>query len=146
MPTAGRLAGALAYAIYGWYVGAALVPFFPEANPPDFLFPLTIGLGVVCGWVVVGSRSGKGYYSAIGHGLTGAFAFTFWLLFLLAFHTMIRKALRRFYDGPMDAVVGIFGQMIDMGQDFAQPNLIASLAIGGVIGAWVAEYYAQRYP
>lgn len=146
MPTAGRLAGALAFLIYGWYIGGLMVPFFPEGNPPDFLIPLCIVIGIICGWKVVGSRTKHGYQAAIGNGLTGAFAFSFWVIFLVSLHQMIQKAMRRLYDGPMEGVVDIFALMVDLGRQLADLNLILSVVIGGIIGAWIAEYFAKRYP
>ncbi len=146
MPTAGRLAAALAFFIYGWYIGLLATPFFPEANPPNFFIPLCVGIALFCGWVVVGSRSGRGYRAAVGNGLTGAFAFTLWLVFLMSFHNMIRKSLRRLYDGPMEGVVDIFKLMLEMGEDFFDINLIVSIVVGGVICGFVSEYFAQRYP
>ncbi|MBE0413911.1 TrgA family protein [Yoonia sp.] len=146
MPTAGRLAGAIAYALYGWYIASLLIPFFPEGVAPGYLIPATITIAVVCGWKIVGARANRGYYAAIGHGLTGAFALSFWVIFLVSFQRMIRKSLRRLYDGPMEGVVDIFAQMLEFGQELLDVNLIVSVAVGGVIGAWVAEYYAKRYP
>lgn len=146
MPTAGRLAGAIAFAIYGWYIGTLVIAFYPEGFAPTFLVPMCIVLGVICGWKIVGSRAGRGYYAATGHGLTGVAAFAFWVLFLLSFHEMIRKALRRLYGGPMDAVVDTFALMAERAREYLDVNLILSVAIGGVICAWIAEYYAKRYP
>ena len=146
MPTAGRLAGALAFLIYGWYIGGRLVPFFPEGKPPGFLMPLCIVLGIICGWKIVGARANKGYQAAIGHGLTGAAAFSFWIVFLVSLNQMIGKAMRRFYDGPMEGVVDIFALMVELGKDLLDLNLILSVAIGGIIAAWIAEYFAKRYP
>ncbi len=146
MPTAGRLAAALAFFIYGWYIGLLASPFFPEANPPDFFIPLCVGIALICGWVVVGSRAGRGLSAAIGNGLTGAFVFTFWVVFLLSGYNMIRKSLRRLYDGPMEAIVDVFSLMFEMGQDFFDINLIVSIAVGGVICSFVSEYFAKRYP
>lgn len=146
MPTAGRLAGAIAFALYGWYIGILVVDVYPEGFAPGFLIPMCIVLGVICGWKVVGARGGKGYYAAIGHGLTGAAAFSFWVIFFLSFHAMIRKALRRLYDGAMESIVDLFALMAELGLDLLNVNLIASVAIGGIVCAWVAEYYAKRYP
>ncbi len=146
MPTAGRLAGALAFLIYGWYIGIALGPFFPEGNPPDFIIPMSIIVGILCGWMIVGTRADKGYVAAVGHGLTGAFAFIFWIIFLVSFYNMIRKSLRRLYDGPMDAVVDVFALMVKFGNDLLDVNLIIAVASGGIICAFLAEYFAKRYP
>lgn len=146
MPTAGRLAAAIAFAAYGWYIGILLSPYFPEGSPPPYLIHMCIVTGIACGWKIVGARANKGYYAAIGHGLTGAAAFAFWVLFLLGVYMMIRKSLRRLYDGPMEGVVDIFALMLKMGQDMMTGQVILSVAIGAVFAAWVTEYYAQRYP
>lgn len=146
MPTAGRLAGAILFALYGWYIGGIAGPFFPEGNPPDFLIPLCAGIGLLVGWMICGSRAGKGYNPAVGIGLTAAFAFTFWVIFLISFEEMFQNAFRRSYGGPMEAAVDIFNIMIEKGQDLTDVGLIASVVIGGVICAWITEYFAQRYP
>lgn len=146
MPTAGRLAAALVFFIYGWYIGILAGPFFPESNPPNYLIPLSTGIAFLCGWMVVGSRAGRGYNPAIGNGLTGAFAYSFWMVFLISSFNMIRKSLRRLYDGPMEAVVDVFRLMLKMGAEMLDANLIISVAVGGVICAFVAEYFAKRYP
>lgn len=146
MPTAGRLAAALAFFIVGWYVGIVAVPFFPEGNPPNWLIPLCMVIGVLTGWKVIGSRAGRGYNAAVGNGLTGAFAFSFWVMFLLAFADMIKQSLRRSYDGPMEAIVDIFNLMVEQGLDFLDPELIITVVAGGVICAVFAEFIAKRYP
>lgn len=146
MPTAGRLAGALAFLIYGWYVGGLLGPFFPEGKPPGFLIPLCIFIGIICGWKVVGSRAKRGYQAAIGNGLTGAFAFSFWVIFIVSFNQMIQKALRRLYDGPMEGIVDIFALMVDLSRMLLDVNLIVTIFVGGIIGGLITEYFAKRYP
>jgi hypothetical protein len=146
MPTAGRLAAALAFFIYGWYIGILATPFFPEANPPNSFLPVCVVVALLCGWIIVGSRAGNGYLAAIGNGLTGAFAFTVWIMFLLSFYNMIRRALRNLYDGPMEAVVDVFNLMLEMGLDFFDVNLVLSILVGGILCAFVSEYFAKRYP
>ncbi|WP_342075666.1 TrgA family protein [Yoonia sp. SS1-5] len=146
MPTAGRLAAALTFFIYGWYVGIIAGPFFPEGNPPNYVIPLSIGLAILVGWTVVGGRLGNGYFGALGHGLTGAFAYGFWTIFIISFINMIRKSLRRLYDGPMDAVVDVFDLMMRAARDFFDINLILTVTLGGMLCACIGEYFARRYP
>ncbi|PUB11313.1 TrgA family protein [Yoonia sediminilitoris] len=146
MPTAGRLAAATAFFIYGWYIALAASPFFLEGIAPGYLIPLSIGIAVLCGWMVVGSRAGRGYVAAVGHGLTGAFAYSLWMIFLMSFEDMIARSLRRLYDGPMEALVGVFDLMLQLGNDLFDINLILSVAIGGIVCALFAEYFAKRYP
>ncbi len=146
MPTAGRLAAALAFFIYGWYISLQATPLFPEGNLPGYAVPLSIVVGILVGWMVVGSRAGRGYIAAIGNGLTGAAAYTLWMVFLISFYDMIRKSLRRLYDGPMDAITDVFDLMLKLGTDFYDINLIINVAVGGIICGLITEYFAKRYP
>ncbi len=146
MPTAGRLAAALAFFIYGWYIPLQATPLFPEGNLPGYAVPLSIVVGILVGWMVVGSRAGRGYIAAIGNGLTGAAAYTLWMVFLISFYDMIRKSLRRLYDGPMDAITDVFNLMLKLGTDFYDINLIINVAAGGIICGLITEYFAKRYP
>ncbi|MFQ1701228.1 TrgA family protein [Loktanella agnita] len=146
MPTAGRLAGAIIFALFFWYIAGLMTPFFPEERPPSMLVPASVALGIFLGWRMVGGRAGHGYNAAIGIGLTAGASYAFWILFGMAFDQMWKNAWRRLYDGPMEAVADIFSLMIEYGQDFASFNLIANLLIGAVICAWVTEYFGQKYP
>ena len=146
MPTAGRLAGAVFFALYGWYIAGISVPFFPEANAPSYLVPLCAGLGLFQGWQVFGRRSGKGYNAAIGHGLTVAAAFSFWVLFTISFVQMMKNAMRHLYGGPMEALIDTFSLMAERAAYFLDAGFIATVLIGGVVCALAAEYFAKRYP
>ena len=46
----------------------------------------------------------------------------------------------------MEAVIDVFNQMIELSALFIDVTLIATLFIGGVICAWVTEFFAKRYP
>ena len=59
---------------------------------------------------------------------------------------MISNALRLRYDGPMDAVVGIFELMLEFGLYFADVQIVVTLLLGGLICAWGVEYFGRRYP
>jgi hypothetical protein len=53
--------------------------------------------------------------------------------------------MRLRYNGPMDAVVNIFVEMLEYGTYFYDLQLIATLLIGGVVCAWVTEFFGQRF-
>lgn len=146
MQTAGHLAAALTFFIYGWYVGIVAGPLFPESAPPGFLIPLTIGVAVFCGWTIAGSRGGRGYNAATGNGLTTGLAFAFWTIFILAFEDMIVRSMRRSYDGPMEAVVDVFRLMLDFGLRLANFELILTVVVGSILCGYITEYFAKRYP
>ncbi len=146
MPTAGRLAAALAFFIYGWSIALQATPLFPEGNPPNYILPLSIIVSVLIGWRVVGTRAGRGLSSAIGIGLTAAFLYVLWMVFLISFWDMIKRSLRLFYRGPMEAVVDVFDLMMQFTLRMADINLVFSIFVGAVICALIAEYFGRRYP
>lgn len=146
MPTAGRLAGAVIFGLFGWYLGGISVPFFPEANAPSYWLPASAVISLFIGWKICGSRAGRGYNEAIGVGLTSAFAIGFCLLFLVSFNQMISNAMRLRYSGPMEAVMDTFNQMLEFSLYFYDVTLIATLFIGGVVCAWFTEFFGQRFP
>ncbi len=146
MPTAGRLAGAIIFALFGWYIAGLSIPFFPESNAPTYWVPIAAVVGLVVGWKVCGGRAGRGYNPAIGIGLTCSFVIGFCMLFVVAFNQMFTNAMRLQYDGAMDALVNIFQQMLEFSVLFYDIPFIATLVIGGVVCAWVTEFFGQRFP
>ncbi|MFT7108228.1 MAG: hypothetical protein ACJAVT_002763 [Yoonia sp.] len=145
MPTAGRLAGAIIFALFGWYMAEISARFFPDEIAPDFWIPGAAIISLLIGWRVCGIRAGRGYNPAVGIGLTASAAMAFCLIFALAFMRMIDNAMRLRYNGPMDAVVNIFVEMLEYGTYFYDLQLIATLLIGGVVCAWVTEFFGQRF-
>lgn len=146
MPTAGRLAGAIIFALFGWYMAGISIPFFPNEIAPDFWIPTAAFISFFLGWRICGTRAGRGYNPAIGIGLTTSAAMAFCLIFALAFVRMIDNAMRLRYNGPMDAVVNIFVEMLEHGKYFGDVTLIVTLLAGGVICAWITEFFGKRYP
>lgn len=145
MPTAGRLAGAVVFFLFGWYIGGIAGPFFPEERPPGYLVPLCAFVGLVVGWRVCGSRAGKGAAGAVSNGLTTTAAFSFCVLGALSFGAMMQNALRNRYDGPMDAIVGMFELMLEQGLAFLDIPFLATIIGGGIICAMIAEFFGKRF-
>lgn len=145
MPTAGRLAGAIVFALFGWYLGGIMGPFFPEDRPPRYLLPMCSAFGLFIGWTVCGSRAGKGYRQAVSNGLTTMGAFVFLVLGALGFNAMLNNALRNRYDGPMDAVVGMFELILEQALFFVDIPFLATLVVGGIVCAMIVEYFGKNY-
>lgn len=147
MPTAGRLAGAIIFGLFGWYIAGLTIPFFPEANAPTYWLPVVSFISLIVGWTICGKRAGRGYNSAVSTGLTCAAAIGFCALFAISFNQMLSNALRnRYNDGTMEAVIDVFNQMVEFAQLFYDVPLIATILIGGIVCAWVVEYFGQRFP
>ena len=145
MPTAARLAGAIAFGLWGWYIAGLAAVFYVEGRPPAVFVPVCILSGLWLGWAYVGRRVGQGYILSIGHGLTAGFAFCVMVLFVVAFATMIRQAMRLRYSGPMEAAVDVFAQMENEASRFIDTPLIASVFLGAVLCGWVTEFVGRRY-
>ena len=145
MPTAGRLAGAVFYAVLGAVLAFLLVPYFDEARAPKYWYPLVIIVGVLVGWIIVGSRSGQGTGAAMGTALTGSAALAFWVLLLLSGYDMIQVAMRGRFGGPMEAVIGVFSIMLDYAKVFYSPlNLLVWLG-GGLVAGLLTDIFGSRY-
>ncbi len=145
MPTAGRLAGAVAFAVFGWYLATTSTQYFDEGRAPGFWIPLAVVAGIYAGWVVVGKRTGQGYGSGISNGITGTATLLFWMVFGLSFGDMISKSMRRSYDGPVEALVDVFTIMTGYGVQFAHVELGIIIAVGAVAAGLFSEFFGKRY-
>ena len=145
MPTAGKLVACLGLAGLGYWIGREAFNLLTEMSRMGYLPPLGAGIGALVGWMVIGpdtvrrgARSGAG--RCIASGLKGAVFFTILLLLSIGVVQMLRLAVRRRYDGPMEAVTDIVGQALKVGHLLMDPVLIASLGLGaglvGVIAVW----------
>jgi len=145
MPTAGRLAGAVAFLILGLVLAYLCIPNFEEGQVPGWWLPMCGAIGVWAGWVVVGPRTGNGFSTGLGNGWTGVAAVIFWAIFLYSFFEMIKKSMRNSYDGPMEAVVNVFELMYQNVMQIGTVEIgIAALA-GGAVAGLFAEFFGKRY-
>ena len=146
MPTAGRLAGAIFFGLFAWYLATITVPFFPESREPDYWFPVSVVIGIFVGWKVCGTRAGRGFSPATGIGLTAGPVVAFCMVFSLAFDQMLQNGMRLRYDGPTAAIVDTFALMAEWGLEFYDINLILTVIVGGLVCAWATELVGQRLP
>ena len=145
MPTAARLTAAIAFAIVGYVIFATMVPIYGEDTVPRFLMALCIGAGLWAGWVLCG-KNAHSIASGIGTGYTAVLAQVFWILLIMSFVHMIDQAMRRRYDGPMDAVVDVFTIMYDNGMRFGSSDMITVILVGGFVGGALAGLMGKKFP
>ena len=69
----------------------------------------------------------------------------FWVLLVFGTVTMIRKSLRMMYDGPMEAVLAVFNEMLAYGALLAAPATPVALALGGILGGMIVEWVSRRW-
>ena len=135
MPTAGRLAGAITYGALALYLSELLRPVFEEEGL-TLTFTLSNGvIGVLVGWIIAGSRAGRGYPAAIGYGITAGVALVFWFAFVWSFLEMIERSLDKRYKGALEAVM-----------EGATPVTIGTLVVGALMAALVTDFIGQRLP
>ena len=106
---------------------------------------LSAVIGFFCGWFIMGRSTGRGMTEAVNRGLVTAVAVLFWCLLLFSIYFMVRKSTRMMYDGPMEAVLGIFEVMLEYGALLRHPATPLALLGGGVLGGVMAEWVSRRW-
>lgn len=145
MPTAARLVAALSLGLLGWIGSEMVRPLMPPHTAFGWFNYVNGGLGLLCGWFVIGSRAGRGYAEALEGGLTGVLALVIWAFFAQGFNLMLKQSLERKYDGPIEALTGIFANVLDYAQYLIDPALIGTLLAGGMACGLLAEIAARRW-
>lgn len=145
MPDAARLVAALCLALIAFLVSGQVKPLMPEGTDFGYFTYINIGLGVLCGWIVMGKRAGRGIVPAINNGLTGVAALLFWGLFVQGTYEMVDLAMRNRYGGPFEALTAIFEIGAEYGWMIMVPNIIATVLVGGVLSGLATESAWRRW-
>lgn len=145
LPTAARLVAALSLAALGWLASDLVRPLMPPHTAFGWFNYVNAVLGLLCGWFVIGSRAGRGYTEALANGLTGVAALVFWAFFAQSLNLMLKQAMENKYDGPVEAILGIFTNAVDYAQFLVDPVLIGALLIGGMLCGLLAEATSRRW-
>ena len=145
MPTTTRLVSALWFAAVGWLAASAHVPTLAEGTQIGAFREITALIGLLCGWLVMGRIAGRGYNDSINGGLRASVTLAFFALLGFSSWLMIGEALRKRYEGPMEAVVGAFRLMAEHTRAMLNLEEVLVLLIGGLAGGVVAEWVARRW-
>lgn len=145
MPTASKLVAAVAYALLGFLAAQTFIKYLPEGTPLGYFREITAAIGFIVGWLVMGKLTRKGYREAINSGLVTALILVFWALLAFSLYFMLRKSMRMMYDGPMEAVLGIFQLMFDYGKMLVQPDMLGVILMGGIVAGMVTEWAGKRW-
>ena len=145
MPTTARLVAALFFAALGWFGADQVKPLLSPGTPTGLFGPVSAGFGLLVGWFFTGKRVGSGEGNRLGIGLTGAFLLAFWVLFTFSGYKMLQNSMRKYYDGPVEALQDMFSIAVDYIFIAAAPEVIATLVLGGLIGGWLAGWVARRW-
>ena len=145
MPTATRLVAAVCLLVVGFIVsGMVIENGEPEKNYGYFTL-VNMFLGAACGWVIMGTRAGRGWMAAINNGLTGIVALVFWGLFVQGTYEMFRQAMRHRFDGPFEALIAIFKLGVEFSYQLLVPEILWTLAIGALVAGLLTEEASRRW-
>lgn len=146
MPTAAKLIGGILTAILGWFFADAIVPHLPPETRVGLFREISALLGLWVGWRFMGNRVGEGFSTSLGFGIgTGAFL-VFWMLVVFSGVEMTRRSLRKSYDGPADAVLGMVEIAIEYFVYLKPMDVWMLLLAGAAMIGLVCEAIARRYP
>jgi len=145
MPTTAKLVAAVVFALIGWLAANAHIPALGE-NPAIGRFrEISALIGLVAGWSIMGSLVGRGYPDAVGSGLRTSVTLVFFALLIFSTVLMFRETARMTYDGPMEAVLGVFQLMLDNGRKMLTPGVLGVLVVGGALGGVLTEWASRRW-
>ncbi|WP_424986285.1 TrgA family protein [Microbulbifer sp. S227A] len=145
MPTSSRLVAGLCLALLAFVLSRQIMPLMPEGMNFGYFTHVNMGIGLLVGWIIVGSRAGRGTTTAINNGLTGAAALIFWGLFVQSCYEMVDQAMNNRYDGPLEAIVAIFGIATDYARMLLVPTVIGTALLGGAVSGLATEWTWRRW-
>jgi hypothetical protein len=145
MPTAAKLVAALFFAFLGYLAADMVKPLLPPGTQVAVFSPMCALIGLACGWKMAGERAGGGMWPSAGYGVTTSMLIVFWALVVFSGNEMLRRSVRRHYDGAVDAIMGMVQIAIDNIFMIATPTVIATLVLGGLFGGYLAEFAARRW-
>lgn len=145
MPTAARLAAALAFAAVAFFAAELYKPGLPPETQWGRFTILCTLIGILCGWGVMGRLAGKGMRAAMGSGLRTSANIVFYAMLVFSVYEMILRSLRKRYDGVFEAIEGTFGIMLDYGTALMRPEPLVVLVLGGMAAGAVAEWASRQW-
>ncbi|MEM9581970.1 MAG: TrgA family protein [Pseudomonadota bacterium] len=145
MPTAARMITAIIFAILAYYTSNVAKTLLPEGTPTAVFTPWAMGVSAVCAWQVFGRLIGRGYVSSINTGVYAIGVAMFFVTTLFSITEMIKRSMRMQYDGPMDAVVNMFGIAVEYSTMFLDPRIGGTLLVGGILSGIIGEWAENKW-
>lgn len=145
MPTAAKLVAAVFFAALGYLMAEAFKPTQPEGMRFGYFAEISAGIGLLCGWIVMGPLVGRGHGRAWGLGVRTAITTVFFATILFATYEMVLRSMKLRYDGPMEAVIGGIGLILEYGTGMVDQRFILTVLIGGAIGGILTEWSSRRW-
>jgi len=145
MPTAAKLFAAIAFALLAFFVAEVLKPHMQQGTQFGYFSFYCMLIGLAAGWRIMGPAAGRGWWEAINAGVRTAVVMLAVALLIFSIYKMLELAFLKRFDGPMDAIVGIFGVGVDYLMQILAWDVIALLIVGGALAGMLAEWAARRW-
>ncbi len=144
MPDAARLIAAMSLAALSFVLSGLVMPVFEEYRDATVDFGwfvyVNLALGILVGWISMGSRAGRGVSAAVTNGVTGVFLLVLWALFLQACNEMTRLAMKNYYDGAFEALAAIFQIGTEWGVLLLTAPILMTAAVGATVCGLLTEF------
>jgi hypothetical protein len=145
MPTAAKMVAAVMTALTLFLAAESAKAGLPHGTPAAYFSPIVAGIGFLTGWIVLGPLVGRGYVASLGYGLRAAVTSVFWALLLFSLWDMIELSIKKRYDGPFDALLGVCSLMVENGRLVLLPDVLVALGVGAVLSGLFAEWAGRRW-
>lgn len=133
-------------AVTGLCLGNLVLPVLPNMlRGAEALPVVAASFGLLIGWRVMGPMKGYGFVQSIGAGLRAATFVSIWTLAYLGAAQMLRLSLHMRYDEVSEAILDIFAQGLYYAVVLAQPQVLATLLVGGALSGILARWGARRW-
>lgn len=145
MPTISKLIAAVFFTGVAFFAAEAFKIGMPEGTQYGQFTLLCAVIGFICGWRVMGNLVGNGYRQSAGSGVRTSTTFVAWALLISCVVLMIRKAFKKRYDTPMEAIVDVFSLALENGARIFTAEVLSVLLLGGLLGGLFAEWAKKRW-
>ncbi len=145
MPTAAKLAAAILFGALAWWVSEMIKPLFPEGTDLGRFAEYNAALGAIIGWRVAGTRARTTWPNAVAYGITTAVEMVAVALLIYSTLRMLSQSTRMVYEGPIEALADVARMMLEDLRFVTSPEILVSLAVGGVVAGLATEWVARNY-
>lgn len=145
MPTAAKLVAALAFALLGYLAAELFKDAMPERTVWGYFNLVSAGIGLLCGWIIMGDLVGHGYQASSGYGLRTMIQAVAWVIIAFSIYEAVKRSTKLRYDGPMEAVLGMFDLALEYLVKLGTAPMIGTLLLGGLLGGILAEWAHRNW-
>jgi hypothetical protein len=146
MPTAAKLVGGVFFAVLAYVLAETFKPLLPAGTSFGIFSFICAGVGLICGWRMIGRQAGAGYFAALGTGLGTAVMSVLAATLLFSMLEMLNKAVGNFYTGaPMEAVQDAVAIVTKYARLMWDQDFLTILVVGGLLGGLITEFVGRRW-